>query len=110
MHIFDMLDRSADCIYERSAASDEILLLRHGQHTPHIHPVMEDLVLVIKEHRGNYSFTVRFLLLLHHGIETADGVLLQTGHGSASVQDKCQFCQTFFHFVVSFPSYIMQFL
>ena len=88
MHIFDMLDRSADCIYERRAASDEILLLRHGLDLFNGYAVVEHFAHVIKEDGGNERLALLFFLLIEHGVEASDSVALKPSHGTAAVKNE----------------------
>ena len=37
------------------------------------------------------------LLFVDHGVETADGIILQTSHRAAAVQDEYELCQILLH-------------
>lgn len=58
---------------------------------------MNDLADMIKQNGGDIGLTRFPLLLLDHGVEAADGVILQAGHGAAAVQDKYDLGQILFH-------------
>ena len=58
---------------------------------------MEHFRPVIKEDCGDKCLARLPLLLFQHGIEAANSILLKPLHGAATVQDKHQFCQIFFH-------------
>ena len=50
-----------------------------------------------EEDRGNVCLALFCLLLFGHGIKAANGVLLQTSHGTTAIQDEYQLCQILLH-------------
>ena len=74
-----------------------ILLCRDRTNGPDVGSIVQQLIAVIKQHRCNPALAVQRLLLFKHGIEPADRVPLQPGHGAAFVQDEYQFRQILFH-------------
>lgn len=87
-----MMNSAAHRIQQGSTATGEVLLLSHAWNSVQRQAVMDDHALVVKEHGGHYGLALFFLLLVDHGVETADGVTLQSAHRSAAIQNKNQFC------------------
>ena len=58
---------------------------------------MNHLSVSAEQHGGNIGSAFGLLLLFDHGIEAADGVALQTSHGTAAVDNENQFSQTLTH-------------
>ena len=56
-----------------------------------------DRAAVGKQHRGDQGLALRLLLTLDHAVEAADGVGLQSGHGTTLVQDEDHLRQILFH-------------
>ena len=96
MDIADMVDSLADGIQQGGAAPNIVLFLRDRLDIAHLHPVMEHLGLVVEENSGDKGLAGLLLLLFDHGVEAADGVVLQPLHGAAAVQNEYQFLKFFF--------------
>ena len=58
---------------------------------------MEQGVSVVKQHGGNAALAIESLLLLQHGVEAADGVLLKAVHGAALIEDESELCGILLH-------------
>ena len=58
---------------------------------------MQDLILIVEEHGREDSVTRLLLLLFNERIETSDGIVGQSLHGTTAVQDKNNFGQTVIH-------------
>lgn len=97
MDVADMVDGPADGIQQGGAAPDIVLFLRDRIDIAHLHPVMEHLGPVIEEDGGDKGLARLLLLFFNHGVESADGVVLQPLHGTAAVQDEHQFRQILLH-------------
>ena len=69
----------------------------HGGHPLEVHPVVEDLALVVEEDGGQDGLPLLPLLPLQQGVKAPDGVLLQPRHGAAAVQNEDDLGQTLFH-------------
>ena len=83
--VADVVDGAAHRIQERGAAAHEVLLLGQRRDFVQGQPVVDDLALVVKEHRGDEGFPGLPPLLFDQRVEAADGVRLQPCHGSAPV-------------------------
>ena len=91
MHHANVLDGAAHGIQQRRGAAHAVLLFGHRLHLLQRHPIVDDHAVIVKQH-GAYQRLTRLLFLLpQHAVETADGVLLQTTHRAAAIQDKNQF-------------------
>ena len=101
MHVADVVDRMSECIQKRRAAPYIVLTSGHGLNLADIHAVVENFLHIVEENCGHISFPVLFFLLIDHAVETADRIGFQPVHGSASVQYKNKFCQSFSHPVTS---------
>ena len=97
VHIFNMVHRAADGVQQRRAAAHEVLLIRHGFDLLQIHAVVDHLAAVVEQHRGQQRLPRLLLLLFQHGVEAADGVVLQPRHGAAAIQDKYDFREIVVH-------------
>ncbi len=52
---------------------------------------------MVKQHGGNAALAIESLLLLQHGVEAADGVLLKAVHGAALIEDESELCGILLH-------------
>ena len=93
----DMLDRTTDSIEQCSAPTDEVLVSDHRGYFRNCQPIMQGFDHIVEEHRGNQGFTGLLLMRFQGRIEAADGIVFQTLHGSASIDDENQFGQTLLH-------------
>ena len=97
MDIADVMDRTADGIQKSSAAPGGIVPVGHRLNIPDVYPVVNYLAHIIEKDSRDKSFAVCFLLLLDHGVKTADGVCLKAAHGAAAVKDENDLCQILSH-------------
>ena len=97
MHVADVMHSRSYGVQKGGAATHAVLLIRHRLYLLDIHPVVNDFAAIGEQHRGEKSPTGFFLLLFHHCVETADGVVLEACHGSAAVQDEYYFCKIAVH-------------
>ena len=97
MHVADVVDGAADGVQQRGAAAYLIIKRGEGLYVLHAYPVVDDAAFVVEQHGGYIRLVPGSLLLFDHGIETADGISLQTGHGAAAVQDKNELGQVLLH-------------
>ncbi len=95
--VSDVVDGPAYRVQQRGAAPDKVFLFRQGLDFLQRHPVVDHLNFVVEKHRGDQGLTRLPLLLFDHGVEAADGVLLQARHGAAAVENKYDFRQVLFH-------------
>ena len=58
---------------------------------------MDHFAGVVEKNGGDHGLSRLRPLLLDHGVEAADGVLLQPCHRAAAVKDEYQFSQIFLH-------------
>ena len=91
MNISDMMNCAADGVYQRGASAGRIILIRHRSDLLYIHPVVQYIALTVEKYDGDQGFARFLFLFLNHGIEAADGISLQSAHGTAAVKDKYDF-------------------
>ena len=87
MNMCDMMDRSSDGIQQCRAAAHIILLLGHWLDFSDINTVIQHLVPIVKKHYRDQCVSFLLFLPLDHAVESADGILLQSAHGSAAIED-----------------------
>ena len=88
---------AADGVQQGSATADTVLAVGHWLDLPEIHAVIDHFAVVAEQHCGEQRLARLLLLLFHHGVEAADGVVLQPGHGAAAVQNEDDFSQILVH-------------
>ena len=97
VYVPDVADGPAHRVQQSRAAADAVFLFGDGTDLAQLHPVVQHLDPVVKEDGGDQGLAGLLFLLFQHGVETADGVLLQSLHGTAAVQDEYQLRQIRFH-------------
>ena len=81
---------SSDGIQQRRAASHLVLPVGHRLHRANILPVVQHLVVRVKQHGRDPYGSLAVPLLVQHGVVSADGVALQSVHRAAAVEDEHQ--------------------
>ena len=83
----DVVNRPADRVEEGGAAPHVVLPVGHGSDLIEGHPVVQDLALVVEEDGGDEGFLPGLFLPVHHRVEAADRVGLESSHRPRSVQN-----------------------
>ena len=90
-------DGASNGIQQGSTAPDIIFMFRNRCHGVDIQPVMQQFIFIIKQNGGNPDISRFLFLFFQHGIVSADGILLQTSHGAAAVEQENKLCLIGFH-------------
>ena len=93
----ERVDRPSYRIQQRRGAPHEVLPLRDRRGGADVRSVVEQLVPVVEQHRGDPSLARGHPLFCEHGVVAPDGVAFQSSHGAAPVEDKGQFRKLRFH-------------
>ena len=93
-HLFHAV---TDGIQQRRAAPDVVVLFGQRRNGVQRKAVVQQLHLVVKQDGGHVGFALLLLLPGQHGVEPADGVLLQPAHGTAAVQNENKLGKIFLH-------------
>ena len=91
--LLEVLDACAHSVVESSVAASPVLVLCHGLNIFYADPVVEEQYFVIEEHGVHDDRHIAGLPLGYHAVESAYGIRLQSGHGTAAIEDEEHFCE-----------------
>ena len=97
VHVAYVVDSASDGVEQCGATAGVVFLLGEGSDVRERYAVVEHLHLGVEKYRRDIRLALLLLLLIDGGVEAPDGVLLESAHGTAAVQDENDFGESLFH-------------